>query len=153
MQIQAGADAVQIFDSWAGALSPHDFNIFALPYVKRIITGLETKVPVIYFPFNGSAMLSNAKECGADVIGIDWRIEIADAVKVFGDRCAVQGNLDPTALFGTPESIKEQAGRILKGASAAHGHIFNLGHGILPETRVSNAKALVDAVHELSNKR
>jgi uroporphyrinogen decarboxylase len=152
-QIDAGVHAVQIFDSWAGALSPYDFRDFALPYVKQIIAGLDTKVPVIYFPLNTSAMLSLAKESGADVIGIDWRIEIADAIETLGNDLAVQGNLDPTILFGTRETIRERVADILLGAANAHGHIFNLGHGILPETRVDKAVAMVEAVHELSSKR
>ena len=149
-QIDAGVHAVQIFDSWAGVLSPFDFRDFALPYVQRIITSLDTKVPVIYFPLNTSAMLPLAKESGADVLGIDWRIEIADAVETLGDGIAVQGNLDPTILFGERETIRERVALILKGAAKARGHIFNLGHGILPETPVDRAVAMVEAVHEIS---
>jgi uroporphyrinogen decarboxylase len=151
-QIDAGVHAVQIFDSWAGVLSPYDFRKFALPYVKQIIAGLNTKIPVIYFPLNTSAMLSLAKESGADVIGIDWRIELSDAIEKLGDGLAVQGNLDPTVLFGTKEIIRERVSDILRGAADAHGHIFNLGHGILPETPVDNAVAMVEAVHEISSK-
>ena len=151
-QIDAGVHAVQIFDSWAGVLSPFDFRNYALPYVKQIIAGLNTKIPVIYFPLNTSAMLPLAKESGADVIGLDWRIEMANAVESLGAGVAVQGNLDPTILFGTKETIRERVGHILKGAAKAQGHIFNLGHGILPETPVANAVAMVEAVHEMSSK-
>jgi uroporphyrinogen decarboxylase len=152
-QIDAGVHAVQLFDSWAGALSPYDFREFALPYVKQVISGLGTNVPIIYFPLNTSAMLPVITESGADVIGIDWRIEIGNAIERLGDRFSVQGNLDPTTLFGTRDIIRNRVHDILRGATAARGHIFNLGHGILPETPVENAKALVEAVHELSSKR
>ncbi len=151
-QIDAGVHAVQIFDSWAGVLSPYDFRTYALPYVKQIIAGLATKIPVIYFPLNTSAMLPLAKESGADVIGLDWRIEIAQAVETLGHGVAVQGNLDPTILFGSKEIIRERVTNILQGAVNAQGHIFNLGHGILPETPVDNAVAMVAAVHEMSLK-
>ncbi|HEX8950159.1 MAG TPA: uroporphyrinogen decarboxylase family protein, partial [Dissulfurispiraceae bacterium] len=155
-QIDAGANAVQIFDSWAGVLSPVDFEAYALPYVKKIIAALKGKgpkdLPVIYFAFNGSAMLGSVKQSGADVLGIDWRINIAEAVGSIGGSSAVQGNLDPCTLFGSKELIRERVSGILDGAKGAKGHIFNLGHGILPETPVENAKAMVDAVHELSAK-
>ncbi len=151
-QIDAGVSAVQIFDSWVGSLSPLDFKLFALPYVQKIITALHARVPVIYFAFNGSAMLPLVKESGADVIGLDWRIEIADAVNTLGAGCSVQGNLDPCILFGTRDLIRERASHILKGAKNARGHIFNLGHGILPETPVDNAVSVVESVHELSSK-
>jgi uroporphyrinogen decarboxylase len=151
-QVHAGVSAVQIFDSWVGSLSPLDFKLFALPYVQKIITALHTRVPVIYFAFNGSAMLPLVKQSGADVIGLDWRIEIADAVNTLGAGCSVQGNLDPCILFGTRQLIRERASHILKGAKGAQGHIFNLGHGILPETPVDNAVSVVESVHELSSK-
>jgi uroporphyrinogen decarboxylase len=151
-QIEAGVNAVQIFDSWAGALSPHDYAEFELPYVKRIIAGLDTDAPVIYFPNNGAALLRPAKESGADVISVDWRIGISDAVEIIGNKISVQGNLDPVALFGPKKTITERVADILRGAVNARGHIFNLGHGILPETPVENAAAMVEAVHELSSK-
>ncbi|HMK61955.1 MAG TPA: uroporphyrinogen decarboxylase [Dissulfurispiraceae bacterium] len=151
-QIDAGVDAVQVFDSWVGSLSPLDFDIFALPYVQKIIAAVKNRVPVIYFAFNGSAMLSRVKLSGADVVGLDWRIEAEDAVKVLGHDCSIQGNLDPCILFGSRELIKERAAKILKSGQKARGHIFNLGHGILPETPVDNAKAVVEAVHEISLK-
>lgn len=151
-QINAGVHAVQIFDSWAGILSPFDFERYALPYVQKIVSTFKGKVPVIYFAFNGSAMLKRVKQSGADVLGIDWRIDISDAVNALGDDVTVQGNLDPCALFGTKDLIKEGVSRVLHGAKGARGHIFNLGHGILPETPVENAVAMVEAVHELSAK-
>ena len=151
-QIDAGVSAVQIFDSWVGSLSPLDFKLFALPYVQKIIAALHARVPVIYFAFNGSAMLPLVKESGADVIGLDWRIDIADAVNTLGAGCSVQGNLDPCILFGTRDLIRERVSHILKGAKNARSHIFNLGHGILPETPVENAVSVVESVHELSSK-
>ncbi len=151
-QINAGVHAVQVFDSWAGILSPFDFEKYALPYVQKIIAAFKGKVPVIYFAFNASAMLKKVKQSCADILGIDWRIDIADAVSALGNDVAVQGNLDPCLLFGTKDSIKDGVSRILQGAKGAKGHIFNLGHGILPETPVDNAKTMVQAVHELSAK-
>jgi uroporphyrinogen decarboxylase len=166
-QIDAGVHAVQIFDSWAGILSPTDFEIYALPYVQKIISSLrtqtsESQTPIIYFAFNGSAMLKSVKQSGADVLGIDWRIDMADVVKIlFEERgnmgetkspLCVQGNLDPCTLFGTKDLIYERVAKILQGAKGAKGHIFNLGHGILPETPVENAIAMVEAVHELSSR-
>ncbi|MBI3592139.1 MAG: uroporphyrinogen decarboxylase [Nitrospirae bacterium] len=150
-QIDAGVHAIQVFDSWAGILSPFDFESYALPYVQKIVSTFKGKVPVIYFAFNASAMLKRVKQSGADILGIDWRIDIADAVSALGNDVAVQGNLDPCLLFGTKDSIKDGVSRILQGAKGAKGHIFNLGHGILPETPVDNAKAMVQAVHELSS--
>ncbi|MEJ2183862.1 MAG: uroporphyrinogen decarboxylase [Nitrospirota bacterium] len=152
-QIRAGAQAVQIFDSWAGVLCPADFVEFELPYVKRIVKALKKEgVPVIYFVNNCAAILREAKKAGADVLGIDWRIDMKEAVKVIGKRPAVQGNLDPCALFLPREKLRERVRDILEKGRAAKGHIFNLGHGILPETPVEQAQALVEAVHELSGR-
>ncbi len=151
-QIDAGVDAVQIFDSWAGVLSPVDFEAYALKYVQRIVSALKGKAPVIYFALNGSAMLRLVRKAGADVFGVDWRIDMADAVNALGGDAAVQGNLDPCTLFGKKELIRERVKGVLHGAQGAKGHIFNLGHGILPETPVENAVALVEAVHELSSR-
>ncbi len=151
-QIRAGVHAVQIFDSWVGSLSPLDFGLFALPYVKKIISALDSKVPVIYFAFNASAMLPLVKESAANVIGLDWRIDIKDAIDKLGTGCIVQGNLDPCVLFGTRDLIRERVSHVLAGAAGARGHIFNLGHGILPEVPVENAVSMVEAVHELSSK-
>lgn len=151
-QIDAGVHAVQIFDSWAGILSPSDFERYALPYVKKIVSAFKGIVPVVYFAFNASAMLKRVKQSGADVFGIDWRIDISDAVNTLGNDVAVQGNLDPCTLFGTKDLIRDRIAEILQGAKNAKGHIFNLGHGILPETPVENAIAMVEAVHELSSR-
>jgi uroporphyrinogen decarboxylase len=152
-QIRAGAQAVQLFDSWAGVLSPEDFRTFELPHVKRIIAELKNEgVPIIYFANNCGPILRDVKKAGANVIGVDWRIDMKDAIKAIGKRYAVQGNLDPCCLFLPEEAIRERVADILEKGKAAKGHIFNLGHGILPETPVEAAQAMVAAVHELSRK-
>jgi len=149
-QIDAGAQAVQIFDSWAGILAPSDYRTFALPYVKKIIYDVKKGgVPVIYFANNCAGILKEVKKCGADVIGIDWRIDLGDAIKKVGKKIVVQGNLDPCALFLPREKLEERAREILWKGETAKGHIFNLGHGILPQTPVENVIALVEAVHAL----
>lgn len=157
-QIRAGAQAVQIFDSWIGVLDSADFREFALPYVKRIVGALKKEfkkegVPVIYFANNCAALLKDAKKAGSHVLGIDWRIDMKDAAAIIGKTQAVQGNLDPLALFLPPDQIKKRAADIIRKAKGAKGHIFNLGHGVIPETPRDGVKALVDAVHELSSRK
>lgn len=148
MQVAAGARIVQVFDSWGGELGPRDFREFSLPYIRRIASELQaTGVPVIYFGTCMSTLLPLMKETGADVIGCDWRIEIDDARRILGPDVAVQGNLDPLALFLPREQLAERARDIVRRAGPV-GHIFNLGHGITPPTDPDAAKALVDAVHE-----
>ena len=150
-QIRAGAQAVQIFDSWGGNLSPYDYEKVILPHVKRVVKALRKyDVPVIFFVNDCAGLLSLVKKAGADVVGIDWRVDMYKAVKSLGKKVSVQGNLDPCVLFGTPEHIEERVQDILNKAETARGHIFNLGHGILPETPVENAIAMVEAVHRLS---
>lgn len=151
-QIRAGAQAVQLFDSWAGILSPFDYENVIFPYVKSAIKALKKShdVPVIYFVNDCAGVLDIAKKSGADVIGIDWRVDMGRAVKGLGKKVSVQGNLDPLVLFGPKEQIEERVQDILNKAESARGHIFNLGHGILPETPVENAVAMVEAVHKLS---
>jgi len=151
-QIRAGAQAVQLFDSWAGILSPFDYENVIFPYVKSAVKALKKNhdVPVIYFVNDCAGVLDIAKKSGADVIGIDWRVDMGRAVKGLGKRVSVQGNLDPLVLFGPKEHIEERVQDILNKAESARGHIFNLGHGILPETPVENAVAMVEAVHRLS---
>jgi len=150
-QIRAGAQAVQLFDSWAGILSPFDYENVIFPYVKTAIKALKKyDVPVIYFINDCAGILDIAKKSGADVIGIDWRVDMGRAVKSIGKKVSVQGNLDPLVLFGPKEHIEERVQDILNKAESARGHIFNLGHGILPETPVENAIAMVEAVHRLS---
>lgn len=146
MQIEAGVSLVQIFDSWGGELSPTDFEAFSLPYLKRMVDAVRSRVPVIVFGTGMSPHLPLLKKTGADVIGVDWRIQIDEARRVLGSDVAVQGNLDPLALFLPRDQLRERAEDILRRAGPT-GHIFNLGHGILPPTDPDAAKALVDAVH------
>ncbi len=152
-QARAGAQALQIFDSWAGIWAPSDFERFALPYVKSIITDLRkmTDIPIIYFANNGSTLIDHSKTAGADVLGLDWRINIGDAVKRVGNH-AVQGNLDPIALFLPKDKLEQRIKQLLTDAEGAKGHIFNLGHGILPQTPPDQARIAVDAVHRFSGK-
>lgn len=150
-QIRAGVQAVQIFDSWVGILSPDEFEEYVLYYTKKTISELKKEgVPVIYFANECAGLLSSIKKTGADVIGIDWRIDLKEAIKRLGKRYSVQGNLDPCALFLPKEKIEEKVKDILYKGKFARGHIFNLGHGILPETPVENTIAMVEAVHRLS---
>jgi uroporphyrinogen decarboxylase len=151
-QIDAGAQAVQIFDSWVGCLCPSDYKEFILPHQKRLFAGLNKSVPNIHFAFGASHLLKFVKEAGGDVIGLDWRIDIDDAWKQLNYETAVQGNLDPTALYGSKDYIKKRVEDILKRAENRNGHIFNLGHGILPTVPVENAEYLVNLVHELSKR-
>ncbi len=152
-QAKAGAQALQIFDSWAGVLAPSDYARFALPYVQRIITDLRevTDIPLIYFANNGATLLPHSTTAGADVLGLDWRINIKDAVARVGNH-AVQGNLDPMALFLPKQELEKRIAVLLEDAKGAQGHIFNLGHGIQPQTPPDQAKIAVDAVHSLSGK-
>ncbi|MDR9500533.1 MAG: uroporphyrinogen decarboxylase [Desulfurivibrionaceae bacterium] len=152
-QAEAGAQALQIFDSWAGVLTPGDFAEFALPYVQDIIKALKPAgVPLIYFANNCAGLLDLTKTSGADVLGIDWRVDIPTAIKVFGPDIAIQGNLDPIALLLPEEKLEKRIAAILERGKAAKGHIFNLGHGILPETPPEKAKFVVDTVHRLSKR-
>lgn len=159
-QIRAGAQAVQIFDTWAGILSPRDFVDNALNYVQEIISNLRDwmdsekreNVPIIYFVGQCSGLLERIKDSGADVIGVDWRINIDDAIQRAGVNYSYQGNLDPCALFLPADKIEERVRDILDRASSAKGHIFNLGHGVLPETPVENVVSMVETVHRLSGK-
>ncbi|HHO47693.1 MAG TPA: uroporphyrinogen decarboxylase [Desulfobacteraceae bacterium] len=152
-QARAGAQALQIFDSWAGVLAPCDFERFALPYVQSIIRDLRkvTDVPIIYFANNGASLIELSRTAGADVLGLDWRINIKDGVRRVGDH-AVQGNLDPVALFLPKTELEARIKKLLDDAVDARGHIFNLGHGILPQTPPEQARIAVDAVHRLSRR-
>jgi uroporphyrinogen decarboxylase len=152
-QIRAGVQVVQIFDTWAGAVTPYDYKKSILPFVKRTIAELKKEgVPIIYFANDCAGILKEIKKSGADVVGIDWRIDIGDAIRKLGKKTTVQGNLDPCALFLSKEEIEERVKDILWKGETAKGHIFNLGHGILPETPVENAIALVEAVHKYGKK-
>ena len=149
-QIAAGAQAVQIFDSWVGCLSPEDYRRYVLPFSKAVIDGLPPGVPVIHFATGNGALLPLLAEAGGSVIGLDWRVELDVAWRTVGYDRAVQGNLDPVVLLADPAEIRRRAADIRKRAGGRPGHIFNLGHGVLPQTPVEHAIALVDAVHELS---
>ncbi|MFK7770209.1 MAG: uroporphyrinogen decarboxylase [Mariniblastus sp.] len=151
-QIEAGAQCVQLFDSWAGCLSFEDYRRFCHPYVKTIIASLPSNVPVINFATGNPSLLPLLADTRAAVVGIDWRTRLDDAWQTVGYDRAVQGNLDPTVLLTNPTEIRKQAKFVLDQAGGRAGHIFNLGHGILPQTPVENAIALVDAVHELSQR-
>ncbi|MER3446116.1 MAG: uroporphyrinogen decarboxylase [Candidatus Dadabacteria bacterium] len=149
-QIAAGADAVQLFDSWVGCLSPDDYREFVLPHMRRLIQSLTPGVPVIHFGTDTAALLELMKEAGGDVIGLDWRVDLKEAWRRLGYDIAVQGNLDPAVLLASPTEISRRAVRILEKAEGRPGHIFNLGHGVLPGTPVDHVLTLVDAVHEYS---
>ncbi len=152
-KIFAGVDAVQIFDTWGGVLSPKDFNEFSLYYVKQIIDGLNrnSNQPVIFFPKGVHYNFNEIAESGADVISLDWTVNIGDVRKEIGDKVALQGNLDPTVLYAEKEVIKIKAKEILSSFGKGSGHVFNLGHGILPDVNPDNAKTLVEFVKEESS--
>lgn len=150
-QVAAGAQAVQIFDSWVGALSPDDYREFVLPHTRTVVEGVTRGVPVIHFGTGTAGLLELMREAGGDVIGLDWRVRLDEAWARLGD-VAVQGNFDSIALFTNPAIVRQKARQVLGQAAGRPGHIFNLGHGILPETPVENVVALVEAVHELSSR-
>ncbi|HEV2835304.1 MAG TPA: uroporphyrinogen decarboxylase [Pyrinomonadaceae bacterium] len=147
-QIAAGAQAVQLFDSWVGCLSPDDYREFVLPHTRAVIKNVTPGVPVIHFGTGTAALLELMREAGGDVIGLDWRVRLDEGWQRVGHDVAIMGNLDPVALFSNREVLRAQAKRILDQAGRRPGHVFNLGHGILPNTPVENVIALVDMVHE-----
>jgi uroporphyrinogen decarboxylase len=149
-QLAAGAQAIQIFDSWVGCLGPEDYREFVLPHSRTLIEGITPGAPVIHFGTGTGALLPDMRAAGGDVIGIDWRMPLDRGWEAVGHDRAVQGNLDPLVLFAEPEYIRERARRILDQAAGRPGHIFNLGHGILPNTPVEHVIRLVADVHELS---
>ena len=150
-QVRAGADAIQIFDSWVGCLSVEDYRRYVLPHVTGMVTTLKKAgVPIIYFGTDSATLLSSMKETGADVIGLDWRIPLDEGWERLDFETAVQGNLDPVLLFAEWKEIKSRAEEILSRAEGRPGHIFNLGHGILPETPVENVKNLARLVQQYS---
>ncbi|HAO92589.1 MAG: uroporphyrinogen decarboxylase [Deltaproteobacteria bacterium GWC2_56_8] len=151
-QIAAGAEVVQLFDSWVGCLGPDDFREFALPYTKKVIERLKGTVPVINFGTNTGTFLNLVAEGGGDVIGVDWRVRLDEAWKTIGYDHAIQGNLDPVVLFGPVKEIRRRVKEIIDMAGGRAGHIFNLGHGIVLGTPVDSVRAVVDAVHEFSGK-
>lgn len=152
-QIAAGAQCVQLFDSWVGSLGVGDYRRYVLPYTKAIIDALPQGVPVINFATGNPALLGPLAEAGGDVIGVDWRIEIDAAWHIIGDEHGVQGNLDPAVLLADRETIRTRARDILQKAAGRPGHIFNLGHGIVPQTPVENVQYLVEVVRELSERK
>jgi uroporphyrinogen decarboxylase len=152
-QVRAGADVIQIFDSWVGCLSVEDYRRYVLPRTTELVKALqESGVPIIYFGTDSSTLLPSMRETGAEVIGLDWRIPLDEGWRSVGFERAVQGNLDPVLLFAGWKEIKTRAQDILRRAAGRPGHIFNLGHGILPETPVENVKALAEFVQEHSAK-
>jgi uroporphyrinogen decarboxylase len=152
-QAHAGADVIQIFDSWVGCLSVEDYRRYVLPRTTELVRALQrTGVPIIYFGTDSATLLPSMRETGAEVIGLDWRILLDDGWRSLGFEYAVQGNLDPVLLFADWKELKSRAEDILRRAAGRPGHIFNLGHGILPETPVENVKALAEFVQEHSAK-
>jgi uroporphyrinogen decarboxylase len=152
-QIAAGAQCVQLFDSWVGCLGPDDYRRYVLPYLKSIIAGITPGVPVINFATGNPALLPLLTEAGGSVIGIDWRIRLDEAWQTVGHDRAVQGNLDPLVLLAGQDTIRRRAKAVLDQAAGRPGHIFNLGHGVVQQTPVENAIALVEMVHELSQRK
>ncbi|HHL39745.1 MAG TPA: uroporphyrinogen decarboxylase [Deltaproteobacteria bacterium] len=150
-QVEAGVDAVQIFDSWVGCLGPDDYREYVLPYTKRVIGAVEG-VPVINFSTNTGAYIELVASAGGDVVGLDWRVRLGEAWRRVGHNRAVQGNLDPVVLFAPRQEIRRRVKALLDEAEGRPGHIFNLGHGIIVGTPVDNVRALVDAVHEFSSR-
>jgi len=151
-QIRAGVDAVQLFDSWVGCLGPCEYREFVLPHSRAIIQALAPGVPVLHFGTGTAAFLPEMREAGGDVIGVDFRVELDRAWDAIGHDRGIQGNLDPVVLCTTPEVIRTQARRILEQAAGRPGHVFNLGHGVLPATPVDHVTALIEMVHELSRR-
>lgn len=151
-QIEAGADCLQIFDSWAGCLSADDYREFVLPHSRSVILGIQKGTPVIHFGTGTAPFLKEFREAGGDVIGVDWRLPLDRAWDVIGHDCGIQGNLDPAALFAPRELLRSKVKKILDEAHGRPGHIFNLGHGVLPGTPVDNVTALIEMVHEMSER-
>jgi uroporphyrinogen decarboxylase len=150
-QIRAGAQAIQIFDTWGGILSPSDYATYALPYTTRLIAGLNSaETPVIHFVKGAGTMLETVKRAGGNVIGLDWHVNLGAARDTLGAGFAVQGNLDPTVLYAPHSTIEAETKRVLAENGGRPGHIFNLGHGILPTVPPENAKFMVECVHRLS---
>lgn len=152
VQIRAGAQAIQLFDSWVGSLSPADYEKYVLPYSKQVIEGINKAVPLIHFATTSSTLLEKMKQAGGAVIGVDWRVNLGEAWARLGYDVAIQGNLDPVILLSSPDLIEKEVKRILNEAGNRPGHVFNLGHGILPNTPVENVAVLIEAVHKYSAK-
>jgi uroporphyrinogen decarboxylase len=152
-QVGAGAQAVQLFDSWVGVLGPADYREYVSPHSARVLAAIaETGVPVIHFGTATAGLLPLLREAGGSVIGVDWRVPLDRAWEMVGPAVGLQGNLDPAALFGPPDVIQSQVRRVLQEAGGRLGHIFNLGHGVLPITPVDNVKRVVEWVHRITEK-
>ncbi|QDT89482.1 uroporphyrinogen decarboxylase [Gimesia algae] len=151
-QIAAGCQAVQIFDSWAGCLSPEDYQQYVQPYTAKLVTGVQDYAPVINFLTGNPALLGLQRQAGGQVFGVDWRINLADAWEIFGPDVAIQGNMDPIALYADLPVLKQKAKAVLDAAAGRNGHIFNLGHGVMPDMNPDHVKALVEMVHELGTR-
>lgn len=154
-QIAAGAQAVQIFDTWGGVLTPRDYQDFSLYYMEKIVNGLTRendgrKVPVILFSKGAAQWLDKMAATGTDALGVDWTIDLADARKLTSDKVALQGNMDPCILYSNPDRIREEVDNVLASYGKGPGHVFNLGHGIHPKIDPDNVGAFINAVHELS---
>ncbi len=154
-QIAAGAQAIMVFDTWGGVLTPAQYRAFSLEYMQRIVAGLTRehegrRVPIILFTKGGGAWLKAMSETGCDALGVDWTTDLGDARRAVADRVALQGNLDPNCLYASPERIREEVARVLASYGHGHGHVFNLGHGIHPAVPPEHAGAMIAAVHELS---
>ncbi|TVP90371.1 MAG: uroporphyrinogen decarboxylase [Pseudomonadaceae bacterium] len=154
-QIKAGAQAVQIFDTWGGNLSSDAYQKFSLAYMRKIVSGLirehdGRRVPVILFTKNGGLWLESIADSGADALGLDWTMDMGVARSRVGSKVALQGNMDPSVLYASPKAIREEVARILASYGKGNGHVFNLGHGITPEVDPAHAGAFIEAVHELS---
>jgi uroporphyrinogen decarboxylase len=154
-QIERGAQAVMVFDTWGGVLSHSAFHTFSLPYLKRVVGGLKrehegARVPSIVFTKGGGLWLESLADCGSDALGLDWTIEIGAGRRRVGNRVALQGNLDPAVLLSTPEAVRREAEQVLAAFGSGAGHVFNLGHGVSQFTPPENVATLVDVVHEVS---
>jgi uroporphyrinogen decarboxylase len=149
-QVDAGVSAVQLFDSWAGALSEVDYRAYVQPHSAKVLAGLAGGVPRIHFGVGTAVLLGAMGEAGADVVGVDWRTPLDRATTLIGPGRAVQGNLDPTVLFAGWEVVEREARRVLEQGRAAPGHVFNLGHGVMPETDPDVLTRLVELVHKVS---
>jgi uroporphyrinogen decarboxylase len=148
-QVESGCQLVQLFDSWAGCLSPADYREYVLPHTKAVIDALPPGTPVINFLTGNPALLPLLRESGGQVIGVDWRVDLKDAWATLGHDVAVQGNLDPVALFADLDTLRQKTKAVLDAAEGRPGHIFNLGHGVMPEMEPDNVRALVEMVHEM----
>ncbi len=148
-QVQAGARAVQLFDSWAGVLNEAEYRIWAFPYIQKVLKELaDQNVPRICFTLNAAHLYDTLAELDAEVLGIDWRTPMGQAFDLLGNRFALQGNLDPTVLLGRPEQVIAETRKVLAGVAGRAGHIMNLGHGVLPQTPIANVEAFVQAVRD-----